>query len=87
MTSSSNASALSIDVINPSKFSNLSVVEIIQNVMECVIITCTNSPSDFYVQLLVNNDIMTMVINELNKFVQTKQSVVETIEMSKYQCL
>lgn len=42
-----------------------------------------NSPSDFYVQLLANNEIMTVIADELDKFVKTERSVVGIIRMGK----
>lgn len=71
----------SFDVVYPSKLSYSSIKEISHNVTEFVVITCMNSPSDFYVQLLANNEIMTMIANKLDKFVKTEQSIVEIIRM------
>lgn len=42
-----------------------------------------NSPSDFYVQLLANNEIMAMIADELDTFLKTEQSVVGIIRMGK----
>lgn len=82
-TISSEVSTPSSDVIKPSKSSYSSIKEITQNVTEFVVITHTNSPSDFYVQLLANNEIMTMITDELYKFIQTENSLVEIISMGE----
>lgn len=86
--SSCNLSAPSIENVKvPVKTLNYSIKEITKDVAEPVIITHINSPSDFYLQLIANNSAMKMVTDELYKFVHTKESHVNHIEMSKFKVI
>lgn len=82
-TSSCNLSAPPTADLTPVKTLDYSVKEIVKNVVEPVIITHFNSPSDFYLQLVANNSTMKMIVDELYKSVQTEQRAVNHIEMSK----
>lgn len=64
-------------------FNYPSVRMITKNIIEAVIVSHINSPSDFYLKLLANNPIITKICDEIYKFVQTEHSSVKEIEMSK----
>lgn len=63
---------------------NLFIKEIIKNSVESVTVTHVNSPSDFYLQLDANYEIMKMIEEEMYKFIQINNNVIENIEMSEY---
>jgi len=52
------------------------VKEIVKNQVELVVVSHLNSPSDFYVQLNVNSDVLDMVESELNRHVKSKHGAV-----------
>ncbi|XP_050437515.1 RING finger protein 17 isoform X2 [Adelges cooleyi] len=59
---------------------SIAIKMISKNVVEPVIVTAVNAPSDFYLQLLANNDILSMIKEELAKYAITKHRNVENIE-------
>lgn len=62
---------------------SLSIKEITKNSVESVVVTHINSPSDFYLQLDANYEIMKNIEEEIYKFIQINDNVVENIEMSE----
>ncbi|XP_050532840.1 RING finger protein 17 isoform X2 [Daktulosphaira vitifoliae] len=56
------------------------IKEIHKNVVEPVVVTAVNTPSNFYLQLLANNSHLNMINEELKKSVNTKSNVVDKIE-------
>jgi hypothetical protein len=86
VSTSSDHSTKSTDSIKTQNDNHFFIKEITENKVETVLITFVNSPSDFYLQLHDNTNTLKAVSDEVNKFVRKKQSVVQSVEMSKFLC-